>query len=222
MSVTYHLKMVNLFNSPAPERCASNLNLVFKLTVQPNSLGTRSDITPSKGHRTVLISSQHWTSWRLRVVRHQAITWASFKQALCWHMASLGDSGLIHWDRVTHICVSKLTSIVSDNGLSPGRRRAIIWTNAGILFIGPLGTNSSEIIIGNRPFWFKKMRLKMSSGKWRPFCPGLNVLTRSHTGGTNGAMPFITCRGFVTKHIANNSSLEYNIQRGGRHILHPG
>ena len=28
--------------------------------------------------------------------------------------------------------VSKLTIIVSDNGLSPGRRQAIIWPNARI------------------------------------------------------------------------------------------
>ena len=48
---------------------------------------------------------------------------------------------------MTHICVSKLTIIGSDNGLSPGRRQAIIWTNAGILLIRPLGTNSSEILI---------------------------------------------------------------------------
>ena len=37
-----------------------------------------------------------------------------------------------HWRRVMHKCVSKLTIIGSDNGLSPGRRQAIIWTNAGI------------------------------------------------------------------------------------------
>ena len=84
---------------------------------------------------------------------------------------------LTHWGRVMHICVSKLTSTVSDNGLSPGRRQAIIWTNAGILLIGPLGTNFSEILIGIRTFWLKKMRLKMLSGKWRPFCLSLNVLT---------------------------------------------
>ena len=53
---------------------------------------------------------------------------------------------LIHWDRVTHICISKLTNIGSDNGLSPGRRQAIIWTNAGILLIRTLGTNFSEIL----------------------------------------------------------------------------
>ena len=46
-----------------------------------------------------------------------------------------------------HICVSNLTIIGSDNGLSPGRRQAIIWTNNGISFIGPSGTNFSEILI---------------------------------------------------------------------------
>ena len=62
--------------------------------------------------------------------------------------------------------------------LAPGRRQAIIWTNAGILFIGPLETNFSEILIQIQTFPFKKMRLKVSSGKWRPFCLGLNVLIK--------------------------------------------
>ena len=52
-----------------------------------------------------------------------------------------------HWDRMTHICVGKLTIFGSDNGLSPGRRQAIIWTNAGILLIWPLGTNFGEILM---------------------------------------------------------------------------
>ena len=75
---------------------------------------------------------------------------------------------------MTHTCVSKLTIIASDNGLSPGRRQAIIWTNAGILLIGTLGTNFSEIWIAIHTVSFKKMHLKMASGKWRPFCLGLN------------------------------------------------
>ena len=75
-----------------------------------------------------------------------------------------------------HVCVSKLTIIGSDNGLSPDRCQAIIWTNAGLLLIGPLGTNFSEILIEILTFSFKKMRLKVSSGKRRPFCLGLNVL----------------------------------------------
>ena len=86
---------------------------------------------------------------------------------------------LTHWGWVTHICVGNLNIIGSDNGLSPGllgRPGAIIWTSAGILLIGPLGTNFSEILIGIQTFSFKKMHLKMSPAKWRPFCPGLNVL----------------------------------------------
>ena len=83
---------------------------------------------------------------------------------------------LTHWGRVTHICVGKLTIIGSDNGLSPGRRQAIIWTNAGKLLFGPPGTNFNEILIEIHIFSFKKIDLKMSSSKWRPFCLGLNVL----------------------------------------------
>ena len=78
--------------------------------------------------------------------------------------------GLTHWGRVTHLCVSKLATIGSNNGLSPGRRQTIIWTNAGILLIGPLGTNLSEILSEIHTFSLKKMHLKMSSRKWRPFC----------------------------------------------------
>ena len=77
---------------------------------------------------------------------------------------------------MTHICVGNLTIIGPDNGSSPGRRQAIICANAGILLIEPLGTNLSEILIGIQTFSFKKMHLKMSSAKWRPFCRGLNVL----------------------------------------------
>ena len=88
---------------------------------------------------------------------------------------------LTHWGRVTHICVGKWTIIGSDNGLSPGRRQAIIWTNAGILLIRPLGTNFSEISIKIPSFSFTKMRLKMSSATWRPFCLGLNVLNGLRT-----------------------------------------
>ena len=83
---------------------------------------------------------------------------------------------LTHWGRVMHICVGKLTIIGSGNGLSPGRRQAIIWTNAGILLIGPLGTNFSEILIEIQTFSLRKIRLKMSSAKCCSFRPGLNVL----------------------------------------------
>ena len=87
---------------------------------------------------------------------------------------------LTHWGRVTHICVSKLTIIGSDNGWSPDRRQAIIWTNAGILSIRPLGTKLSEISIVIHIFSFKKMQLKMC-GKWWSRCLGLNILTFDFT-----------------------------------------
>ena len=79
-------------------------------------------------------------------------------------------SKLTRWGRVTHICVSKLTSIGPDNGLSPDRRQAIIWSNAGKLSIGHLGTNFSEMLIAMYTFLSKKMQLKMSSGKSRRQC----------------------------------------------------
>ena len=62
---------------------------------------------------------------------------------------------------MTHICVSKLSIIGSDNGLLPGGHQAIIWTIAGILLIQILGTNFSEILSEIHTFSFKKMHLIM-------------------------------------------------------------
>ena len=95
----------------------------------------------------------------------------------CYFTVTFIVEMLNHWGRVTHICIGKPTIIGSDNGLSPERRQAIIWTNAGILLIVPLWTNLSENLIEILTFSFTKMRLKVSSAKWRPFCFGLNVLT---------------------------------------------
>ena len=92
---------------------------------------------------------------------------------------------LTHWGRVTHICVGNLIIIGSDNGLSRNRRQAITSTNVGILLIGPLGTNFSEMLIEIHTFSFKKIHLKMSSGKWRPFCLGLNVLSYNRIPNDN-------------------------------------
>ena len=96
------------------------------------------------------------------------------------------DWYLIYRGRVTHICIGKLTIIGSDNGLSPGWRQAINWTNAGILLIGRLGRNFSEILIKLLVFSFKKMRLKVSTAKWRLFCLGINVLK-----GRDYRLPFL-------------------------------
>ena len=82
-----------------------------------------------------------------------------------------------HPGRMTHICVNKLISIGSDNGLLPGQCQAIIWTNAGIFLIVPFGTNFREISIEIHIFSCKKMHLTMLSAKCWPSCLGLNVLT---------------------------------------------
>ena len=114
---------------------------------------------------------------------------------------------LTHWGRVTHICVSELTIIGSDNGLSPGRRQAIIWNNAGLLLIEPLGTSVNEISIEIQTFSFKKTHLKTSSAKWRPCCLGLNVLSliQSH------------CSGLVA-FFQKNQTLCYKIGRSWLHV----
>ena len=116
---------------------------------------------------------------------HQAIKppscWINYDYFITWFMMCkiyIAFWQLTHWGRVTHICVSRLTITGSDNGLSPERRQAIIWTNAGILLIGPLGTNFSEFLIVTHTFSFNKMHLKMSSAKWRPFCLGLNMINK--------------------------------------------
>ena len=103
--------------------------------------------------------------WWARMTRHKSGS----------HM----EGSSTHWGRVTHICVGKLSIISSDNGLSPGWRQAIIWTKAGILWIGLLGTNISEILIGIQTFSLHKIRLKMSSAKCCPFRLCLNVINKA-------------------------------------------
>ena len=118
------------------------------------------------------------TTWNYLIYNTGRIASAIPWQTRCWQWNSLREANILtHWGRVTHIFVGNLTIIGSDNGLSPGRRQAIIETNAGILSIGPLGRSFNEISIGIQTFSFKKMHLNMSSAKWRPFCPGLNELT---------------------------------------------
>ena len=110
-----------------------------------------------------------------------------------------------------HICVSKLTIIDSDNGLSPGRRQTNIWTNAGILLIGPLWTNFSEILIGIKTFSFKKMHLNMSSAKWRPFCLSLNVLNYRSMISMSDLLDPKATNGFLQERTSNVENDELQI-----------
>ena len=107
---------------------------------------------------------------------------------LCWLCRCIGHILRVN-SKVTHICVDNLTTIRSDNGLSPGRCQAIIWTNVGILLIEPFRTNFSEILVEIMTFSFKKMYLKVSSAKWRPFCLGLNMLIFARCQSSYAVIP---------------------------------
>ena len=108
-----------------------------------------------------------------------------------------------------HICVGNLTINGSDNGLSPGRCQPIIWTKAGIFFIGPLGINFREIDI--LTFLFKKMQLKVLSVKWHPFCLRLNVLFFSQLKGRN--ILIFHCKKMHIKHHGYIKSGNKNIKQ---------
>ena len=64
------------------------------------------------------------------------------------------------------ICISKLTIIGSDNGLSPRRHQAVIWTKAGILLIGPLAKNFSESLILNSQIFIQEYTFESVVYKW--------------------------------------------------------
>ena len=69
---------------------------------------------------------------------------------ILYHFKSLSPDSLrfiFNWLRPS-ICVI----IGPDNNLLPGRRQAIIWTNAGALLIEPQGTNFSKIWIEIQTF----------------------------------------------------------------------
>ena len=126
--------------------------------------------------------SHYLNHWWPSLSTHICVTRPQWVKLYWWLRIS---DGLTHWGRVTQVCVRKLTIIGADNGLSPGRRQAIIWTNAAIWLIEPLGTNFNEILIEILTCSFKKMGLKVSSVKWRPFCLRLNVLMWWQCGVNN-------------------------------------
>ena len=137
-----------------------------------------AEFEPESGPHSLMNSTQ-------RKVSQLVASWLWLWLCRVWHsiktnlrqLDSIHNTGL----RLSlgAFCTSQVSSLYAEtNGapLSPGRCHAIIWTNAGILLIGPLGTNFSEILNEIDTFSFKKMDLKMSSAKWHPFCLGLNVL----------------------------------------------
>ena len=68
---------------------------------------------------------------------------AGFARHSCVSMKSRHGYLISPWCRI-NVSVNR-ANIVSYNGLSRIRRQAMIWTKAGLLAIGPLGTNVSDI-----------------------------------------------------------------------------
>ena len=121
----------------------------------------------------------------------QAIIWTNSDQYDIAIAVYSQHMNLTHWGLVTHICVSNLIIIGSDNGLTPGRRQAIIWTNAGILLTGLLGTNFSEILSKICIFSFTKIHLKnvvwkMAAILSRPQCVNRHSVEVLVVGGCAG------------------------------------
>ena len=106
---------------------------------------------------------------------------------------------VLNWGRVTHKCGSNLTIIGSDNGLSPGRRQAIIWTNDGILLTGSFAKKPRGILIKIHTSSFNKMHWKMLSRKCLLFCFGLDVSSQ------------ITATDLNIRHLHMQTSLGHNI-----------
>ena len=149
--------------SHSPNQCWNIVDWSFRIKIQWN-FNLNLYIFIQEMYSNVWFGK--WWPFGLSLI---VLKWHSFVPDIILH--------LTHWGRVTHICISIFAIIGSDNGLLPGRSLTIIWTNVGILLIGLLGTNLSEIQIKIYTFSFKKMHLKMLYGKQRPFCLGLNVLT---------------------------------------------
>ena len=196
--------------------CRMGSKFLWELNQNINSSWQKQCIWKCNGLIPVLHLAITWNDADLLIIGPSATNFSniliklpsvSFKKMhlkmpyMKWQPFCSGLNVLTHWGRVTHICVSKLTIIGSDNGLSPGRRQAIIWTNDGILLIRPLGTNFSEILSKIRIFSFKKMHLKTSSVKWRPFCLGFNVLNPPppHDTAYSGVTESVPQANYVTK-----------------------
>ena len=144
-----------LGDKPLPEPMMASL--LTHISVIRSQWVKRVNVQSDHLHVIHLQMRRPASSWRYNVLRCTSVAGSQSASELttsvpwqllvhlydcCWVAAR---TALTHLGRRTHICVSKMALIGSDNGLPPGRRQAIIWTNAGIYSIHTVGTNSSEI-----------------------------------------------------------------------------
>ena len=102
--------------------------------------------------------------WTAPISLTRAVSWNSSpigsKPSIYLHLMNIYFPlhWMTHWGQMTQIGFSKLTTLTdSVDGLSPGRRLVIIWTEAVIVLTGPLWTNLIDILIESHRSWFNKM-----------------------------------------------------------------
>ena len=136
-------------------------------------------------------SRQHWTLEELWWTRKED------EKSPFHKVAIITDDDLVTQGEYMY----QWTNIGWDNGLSPVRRQAIIWTNARISLIQTLGTNFSECLSEIHTFSSRKMHLKMSSVKWRLICLGLNVLRVTYIRTLTDCITFIIRSNLTGNHV---------------------
>ena len=109
--------------------------------------------------------------------------WSSSPTQRCWLWGGLSNGTVLPMNSsppsAAYMCQwigSALVQIIACclYGIKP-----LSKPNAGLLLIGPIGANFSEISIKIQKFSFTKMHLKISLAKWHTFCPVGNELTNT-------------------------------------------
>ena len=81
------------------------------------------------------------------------------------HQLYPATDSLTHWGRMTHICVSKLTIIGSDNWYRLAGVKRLSEPMLGYYQLD----RSKQTSVNSCIFQFRKLHLQLSSGNWRPF-----------------------------------------------------
>ena len=128
-----------------------------------------------------------------------------------WRISLLGNTiGIFNSSPPGAAYVSvNWVSIGSDNGLSPVRRQAIIWTYTEFLSIGLLATKFSKFLIKIENYSSQKLYFKLSSAKWWPFCLGLNMLIPVEYVPSNYGLKYRTESDHMIYAVSNDTQVSY-------------
>ena len=128
LQISYEPNEVNMENMINSYQAVSSVNVIATKhsTAKPYTYRIK-DVGTWKlcSHYWSFVRVNHWSPMSFSSHRNNAellcypLSWISCQPIGLWFGM---PRRLTHWGRVTHICVSKLTTIGSDNGLPPGRR----------------------------------------------------------------------------------------------------